>query len=212
MTDFYICVCKENEMKVHVVKLKFVFDFWQLCLFSRHVLAAFLLPHAHDGAVTWNVLPLFQLADSRHSGLKMRWDSSSSVGLIWAYINIRLALCLVVGGSVKISRLISWILVLLLHAVHEMNQKYTKTSFSQSPRNILNRDRRRHQDSFLFLSPETVLRSVFARWHLSDHPLHNADKLLIYLWRYLAFAGCPTRHQMTQQHVGAAHRAGTFSQ
>lgn len=48
---------------------------------------------------------------------------------------------------------------------------------------------------------------VFAQWHLSDHPLHNADKLLIYPRRSPAFAVCPTRHQMTQQHVGAAHRA-----
>lgn len=27
VTDFYVCVCKENEMKVHVMILKFAFDF-----------------------------------------------------------------------------------------------------------------------------------------------------------------------------------------
>lgn len=37
--------------------------------------------------------------------------------------------------------------------------------------------------------------------------LHNVDKLLIYPRRTPAFAVCPTRHQMTQQHVGAAHWA-----
>lgn len=100
----------------------------------------------------------------------------------------------------------SFLLLCAVHAISQNANKFLSFSFffrlgsGQNNNRKIIKPAEQHAEF-----PECWV--VFAQWHLSDHQLHNADKLLIYPRRSPAFAVCPTRHQMTQQHVGAAHRA-----